>query len=53
MLFYTALDGLSDEEVTILIGQAVRKKKAVLGGHKGGPEGLAATINRPMILIGG
>jgi molybdenum cofactor biosynthesis protein A len=31
---------------------AIRRKKLALGGH-GSPEGLASSLNRPMILIGG
>lgn len=46
--------GASDAEVVDFIGQAVRKKKAVLGGHgTSDPAELATKQNRPMILIGG
>ena len=44
--------GLSDEEVTALIGGAVKTKKKALGGF-GSIDALSKGINRPMILIGG
>jgi cyclic pyranopterin phosphate synthase len=46
--------GASDADVVDLLGQAVKKKKAVLGGHgTSDPAELATKHNRPMILIGG
>jgi hypothetical protein len=44
--------GMSDDEVMQGIGEAVRTKKAVLGGHNNAQE-LSLTKNRPMIKIGG
>jgi molybdenum cofactor biosynthesis enzyme MoaA len=44
--------GMSDDEIVQLIATAVLGKKKSLGGHAS-PEEIAATGNRPMILIGG
>lgn len=44
--------GAQDEQLVAAISQAVRNKKAVLGGH-GSAEELREQKNRPMILIGG
>jgi len=44
--------GSSDEDIMQAIGEAVFKKKKVLGGHDSISD-LAADTNRPMILIGG
>ena len=50
----TFRSGATDEQVVSLIGQSVKGKKAVLGGHgTSSPEELATKSNRPMILIGG
>jgi hypothetical protein len=46
------LDGLDDEAVSILIGNAVKRKKKSLGGHASSTD-IVNTKNRPMILIGG
>jgi molybdenum cofactor biosynthesis enzyme MoaA len=45
-------EGLSDEELTEFIASGVRQKKKALGGHDS-PASIAASENRPMILIGG
>eukprot|EP00607_Mallomonas_marina_P001867 CAMPEP_0182424056 /NCGR_PEP_ID=MMETSP1167-20130531/10200_1 /TAXON_ID=2988 /ORGANISM="Mallomonas Sp, Strain CCMP3275" /LENGTH=361 /DNA_ID=CAMNT_0024603569 /DNA_START=173 /DNA_END=1258 /DNA_ORIENTATION=- len=45
-------DGMSREELLQRIHEAVWRKKKQLGGHAS-PEALAASKNRPMILIGG
>ena len=51
-IFYWS-DGSSDDDIINIIDGSVKKKHAVLGGHKD-PETIAASsINRPMILIGG
>lgn len=44
--------GFSDEELRVLVRGAVQKKNWALGGH-GDMYGIAASENRPMILIGG
>jgi hypothetical protein len=46
------IDGKSREELVDLIEQAVKAKKAVLGGHRT-PADIAVSQNRPMIKIGG
>lgn len=46
-------DGVSDEDLSLIVNAAVRKKKFALGGH-GSAEGIKkANDNRPMTLIGG
>jgi len=56
VLRYTDTDdnySVTDDDLELLIGMAVRKKKAALGGH-GDMYGIAkANDNRPMTLIGG
>ena len=49
---YIYIGDLSDEELKLLIHNALSNKKEVLGGHTS-LASLAATSNRPMILIGG
>ena len=44
--------GATDDELLDIIGVAVQKKHAVLGGN-GDMYGIAANSNRPMITIGG
>lgn len=44
--------GMSDDEVKLVIAEAVRHKKKSLGGFDT-PQQLAEHRNRPMILIGG
>jgi hypothetical protein len=44
--------GATEHEIISRINNAVKMKKAVLGGHET-PENIAASSNRPMITIGG
>jgi hypothetical protein len=44
--------GRSDEEISEVISFGVKQKKKALGGHDT-PASIAASKNRPMILIGG
>ena len=52
MLVLLTIENMTNEEIIQHIHQAVLKKKAALGGHADAIQ-IAASSNRPMILIGG